>query len=53
MVSSNYSILNTLPVRAKALIKTNAFAPDGTIIARGLNTDELKAKINEIFPDNK
>jgi peroxiredoxin len=32
---------------------TIVFAPDGTIIARELNMDELKAKLNEIFPDNK
>ena len=29
------------------------FAPDGTILARGLSMDELKAKLEEIFPDNK
>ncbi|SEA93807.1 hypothetical protein SAMN04487851_1273, partial [Prevotella sp. tc2-28] len=29
------------------------FAPDGTILARGLSMDELKAKLKEIFNDNK
>ena len=29
------------------------FAPDGTILARGLSVDELKEKLKEIFPDNK
>lgn len=51
-------LLNTQDKFAKAygiasMPLTIIFAPDGTIIARGLNTDELKAKINEIFPDNK
>ena len=51
-------LLNTQDKFAKAygiasMPLTIVFAPDGTIIARGLNTDELKAKINEIFPDNK
>lgn len=51
-------LLNTKDKFAKAygiasMPLTIIFAPDGTIIARGLNTDELKAKINEIFPDNK
>ena len=51
-------LLNTKDKFAKAygiasMPLTIIFAPGGTIIARGLNTDELKAKINEIFPDNK
>ena len=29
------------------------FAPDGTILARSLSMDELEAKLQEIFPDNK
>ena len=29
------------------------FAPDGTILARGLRGEELEAKLAEIFPDNK
>jgi hypothetical protein len=27
--------------------------PDGAILACGLSMDELKAKLEEIFPDNK
>ena len=33
--------------------ETILFAPDGTILVRGLSMDELKAKLEEIFPDNK
>ena len=29
------------------------FAPDGTILARGLRGEELEKKLEEIFPDNK
>ena len=31
--------------------ETILFAPDGTILARGLTIDELKAKLEEIFED--
>ncbi|MCR5472807.1 MAG: TlpA family protein disulfide reductase [Prevotella sp.] len=36
-----------------ALPHTILFAPDGTIIARNIYGEELKAKLKEIFPDNK
>ena len=51
-------LLNTQDKAAKAygfvtIPETILFAPDGTILARGLSMDELKAKLEEIFPDNK
>ena len=36
-----------------AIPHTILFAPDGTIIARNIYGEELKAKLKEIFPDNK
>jgi hypothetical protein len=29
------------------------FAPDGTILARGMRGKEIDRKLEEIFPDNK
>ena len=36
-----------------AVPHTILFAPDGTIIARGLRGDDIDKKLKEIFPDNK
>lgn len=32
---------------------TILFAPDGTILARGLRGKDIDKKLEEIFPDNK
>ena len=49
-------LLNTQDKAAKAygfvtIPETILFAPDGTILARGLSMDELKAKLEEIFKE--